>query len=111
MTLTEEHKGLLNKVPRRVNECWLGDLAQDKGVYVVGYQVLVCLEGTALRIWQLMDGTRSLVEMTETLAKEYRATSPEVILEGTIACLLKLEGAGLAAWQTRPLFEDIELDD
>ncbi|TFG74387.1 MAG: PqqD family protein [Thermodesulfobacteriales bacterium] len=110
MLLSQKYKDLLNKVPRRTNECWLGDMFEGNDVYVCGYKFLVHLEGTALRIWQLMDGNRTMAELVEQLNKEYSSIARDVILEDSISYVIHLEKAGVAAWRSRPLFEEVKLD-
>ncbi len=105
------HEELLNKIPRRTNECWLGDLDANGKAYVCGHRFLIYLEGTALRIWQLMDGRLTVAELMDQLSKEYSFTGRTVILEDIIRYIVGLEESGLAAWRTRPLFEEVELDD
>lgn len=109
--LLQQYEALLNKIPRRTNECWLGDLYSDKGVFVAGHKFLIHLEGTAQRIWQLMDGHRTVNKIVDHLYKEHHSAKREIILEDTIRYILHLEKAGIAAWRFRPMFEGIELDD
>jgi hypothetical protein len=103
------YEELLNKKPRRTNDCWLGDL--NGNAYVCGQRFLLFLEGTALRIWQLMDGHMTVAEIVDQLNKEYSCTNRRIMLEDVIRYILGLEESGLAAWRTRPLFEEVELDD
>ena len=108
--LAKQYQVLVGMAPRRTNECWLGDLAADEGVYVCGHRILVRLEGTALDIWRVMDGKHSMADIADFLATKYDGETPDVIMDDTIACVLRLEELGLAAWRSRPLFEDVSLD-
>jgi len=78
---------------------------------VCGYRFLAYLEGPALRIWFLLDGTRSVEEVADELVLRYHGSDRETVLEDTIRCIVDLEQLGLAAWRSRPLFEDVQLDD
>jgi len=109
--LVETHARFLPKVPRRTNECWLGDLDSDRPLYVCGHKFLTRLEGTALRIWQLIDGSRTMEDIIDRLTGEFVGADRETIAEQTIGYMIQLERAGLAAWRSRPLFEGVELDD
>lgn len=81
------------------------------GVFVCGHKFMVRLEGTALEIWRLMDGRHTAREIAEALGRRYVSPAPDAILENTLGCLRQLEELGLAAWRSRPLFEEIDLDD
>lgn len=109
--LAQQYESLLDKIPRRTNECWLGDIDGGEEAYVCGHEFLLHLQDTAIRIWQLLDGRRTLAEIVDLLAEGYGGASRDVILEDTIGFVLNLERFGLAAWQSRPLFEGVRLDD
>lgn len=113
MTLAETYRAFLECAPRRTNECWLGRTPVDDecGVFVCGYRFLAHLRGPALRIWFLLDGTRSVSEIVDELSLRYRSGDHEAILEDAIRYIVDLEQLGLAAWRSRPLFEDVQLDD
>lgn len=111
MLLSQKYEDFLNKVPRRTNECWLGDIYNDDEIYVCGYKFLVHFEETALRIWQLMDGSRTILELVEQLCRECDPVNESKVLEDTIRYIMQLEKIGLAAWRSRPLFEEVQLDD
>lgn len=81
-----------------------------KYMYVV-ISFFVHFEETALRIWQLMDGSRTILELVEQLCREYAPVNENKVLEDTISYIMQLEKIGLAAWRSRPLFEEVQLDD
>jgi len=101
----------MDKTVRLTNECWLGCLSEGEPVYVCGHKFLLRLEGTALEIWKLIDGQNTMADIIAKLTSSYQAVRPESIAEGTIEYILQLERFGLAAWRSRPLFEDVPLDE
>ena len=106
-----EDWGPLDRVARRTNDCWLGDIRRPRArVHVCGHRFLLPLEGTGLEIWLLLDGTLTVAQIAETLAARYPGGNRARILEDTAAFVHKLELLGLAAWRNRPLFEDVSLD-
>jgi|GEM_PF-3462399 len=102
---------LFRKVPRRTNECCFGDLDGCEQIHVYGHHFLIRLEGSALRIWQLMDGRHTVDQMVRRLAMDYHGAGEGAIREQVAYFLLRLEELGLAAWRHRPLFEEVKLDD
>lgn len=106
----DAYRELLRLVPRRTNECWLGDIDDEHGVYVIGHRFMLRVEGTTLAMWRLIDGRHSVQDIADCLNDAYTTPDPDVILESTVEFLLRLETLGLAAWRTRPLFEQVELD-
>lgn len=101
----------LDMIPRRTNECWLGSLSYEKGVYVCGYRFLVHLDTNGLMIWQLINGRRTVRELIKVLAQDYIRDDSELVFQQTVNYITELERAGLVAWRTRPLFENVSLDD
>lgn len=111
MSLAEKYKDFLNFAPRRTNECWLGNTDTGKEIYVCGHNFLMHIKGTSFEIWKLIDGKLTVMEIVELLSQKYIKTDKSLILKDTIEYLCRMEKAGLAAWLSRPLFEDIKLDD
>lgn len=109
MDYSKKYEAFLNKIPRRTNECWFGSI--ETGVIsVYGHNFLLYLDGTSLRIWNLIDGNRTMNDLIDQLCMEYSA-SRKNILKDTVNFVIHLENAGVAVWRTRPLFEDVNLDD
>lgn len=111
MTTIKKYKDFLYKPPRRTNECWLGNIDLDNNIYVCGHKFLACLNNNTLEIWRLMDGRRTILDIVHHLKEKYTFTSKKEILSDTINFILHLENVGLAAWRSRPLFEDVKLND
>jgi len=109
--LTLQYDYLLHKTPRRTNECWLGNTSSHNSIYICGHKFLLRLENTSFAVWRLIDGHHSLAEIAEELESKYNVESRDILLEDLIACVLRLEKLGLVAWRSRPLFEDVSLDD
>lgn len=104
-------RSALDRIPRRTNECWLGDDRTEGPLYVCGHRFLLRLAGPALDIWRLIDGRHTVAQIADVLDSQFPHTGRAVILADVIACIRHLEHLGLAAWSTRPLFEDVRLDD
>ncbi len=98
---------IINKVPRRTNECWMGDFQYDPGLYVCGHKFLLYVEGSLLEIWKIMDGKHTAADIIDILCLKYKHDEKVKIKKDVVDCLLQLEKFGLAAWRTRPLFEDV----
>lgn len=109
----DRYRELLNKIPRRTNECWIGTIedSQPQEIYVCGHKFLLRLEGTALEIWRRMDGSLTVSQIVADLADHYTALNPEQICSEVVEYIIGLERLGLAAWRLRPLFEEVILDD
>lgn len=107
----KRYRTILNRVPRRTNECWLGNVQDEDGVYVCGHKFLLRIEGNALALWRSIDSRHTVVDLAREMGEAYPTTSPSRILEDVVEFLVRLESLGLAAWRTRPLFEDVQLDD
>ncbi len=104
-------QGPLDRVARRTNDCWLGDIRGRRAkVLVCGHRFLLPLEGTALEIWLLLDGALTVAQIAERLAAGYRGADSVRVLDDVAGFVHKLELLGLAAWRTRPLFEDVSLE-
>ena len=110
-TVICQYNNLLDKIPRRTSQCWIGDFDEDKQIYVCGYKFVACLKDTALEIWKLIDGKLTVSQIANKLGSIYKRENQKIVLSDTVAYLIELEKAGLAAWQTRPLFEDIIIDE
>lgn len=108
--LKDKYQSILDKQPRRTNECWLRDTKENK-IYIYGYKFLMCLEGTSLEIWLMMDGQITVREIYKKLKKKYQKSNDNDIFEDIISFIIHLERSGLAAWRTRPLFEDININE
>lgn len=103
--------GPLDRVARRTNDCWLGEIRGRRSkVLVCGHRFLLPLEGTALEIWLLLDGSLTVAQVAERLAAGYPDVDFARILEDVAGVVHKLELLGLAAWRNRPLFEDVSLE-
>lgn len=111
MSILSQFKDLIEKAPRRTNECWICDVNENEKIYVYGYKFIACLEGTSFQIWKLMDGSLNINQIADSLCKTYRGIDKGSMIESIISYILQLERAGLAAWQSRPLFEDVDIDE
>ncbi|MDP8225775.1 MAG: PqqD family protein [Candidatus Lernaella stagnicola] len=103
-------KRSLDATPRRTNECCLGDIDRGERISVYGFRYLLCLEGTALRIWQLIDGTHTINEIIDQLAGEFAVPNRAAMEYEVVSYFDRLEKIGLVAWRLRPLFEEVQLD-
>ena len=109
--LIQQYIHLLDKPPRRTNECWLANNSSCDSVYVCGHKFILQLENTSLSVWQLMDGQHSMGEIANELEHRYEIANKDTLMENLISCVLLLEILGLAAWRSRPLFEEVPLDE
>lgn len=83
--------GLLGKALERFSETMIDDeivvMQTDSGVFF-------SLNGTARRIWELIDGTRDQAALLAALAAEFGADQKEIAAE-TAAFIKQLHEAGL----------------
>jgi coenzyme PQQ biosynthesis protein PqqD len=68
----------LNKIPARASQTASQMIEGEAVVLDIPGKMLRGLNPVASRIWQLIDGTRSLSEISATIAREFSVGSEEV---------------------------------
>jgi coenzyme PQQ biosynthesis protein PqqD len=92
----------LNKIPVRASQTASQLIEGEAIVLDIPGKVLRGLNPVASRIWQLIDGTRSLSEISATIAREFSAGSEEVARD-VQGFLDELVDKQLITYSDRPL--------